>query len=114
MAFSLNSVEELQKYIGGVIERAEHHAQNVDKVIYPMLCLIVARFDPQYDIKVRQYNNNSANMLWVHINNTDYAFCYNHTVPAIEIRKDTMNGIVLYSIDNNKSIADLINIFDKL
>jgi hypothetical protein len=55
MAFSLNSVQELQEYINGVIERAEHHAQNVDKVIYPILCLLVARFDPQHDIKVRQY-----------------------------------------------------------
>jgi hypothetical protein len=114
MAFSLNSVAELQRYIGGVIERAKHHAQSVDNVIYPMLCLIVAHFDSQYDIKVRKYNNKTANMLWAHINNTEYAFCYNHTIPAIEIREGGMNGRVLHSIDNNKSIADLINIFENL
>jgi len=114
MALTMDSVKRLQQYFNGVIERAEHHAPGVTEVIYPLLCLIVSRFDPTSDIEVREYNGSPANMLWVHINGAKYAFRYDHKTSTIEIREGTLNGSIKHSIDNTKSIKDLIQIFDTL
>jgi len=114
MAKSINTIKELKLYFKGVIERAEHHAQGVTEVIYPTLCLIISYIDPNSNIEVREYNGIPANMLWVYINGTRYAFAYEHTKSVIEIRKDNIKGQVLHSINNNLSVKDLINIFKSL
>jgi hypothetical protein len=114
MALKMNSINNLQQYFNGVIERSEHHAPGVTEVIYPLLCLIISRFDPTSNIEVKEYNGAPANMLWVHINGTRYAFRYDHKTSTIEIREGTSKGVIKHSINNTKSIKDLIQIFDAL
>jgi hypothetical protein len=112
MALTTESVAELQQYIKRVAERADHHALNVNEVIYPLIGLIVHHLDQESDIQVREYNGDPGNMLWVHINNTRYAFRYDHgNGGSIEIRKNSFNGPILHTVDNNTTIADLIKIF---
>jgi len=114
MAISIKTVERLQSYFKGVVKRAEHHAQGVKEVIYPTLCLIIAYFDPNSDIEVSKDDGSQANTMWVHINGTRYVFAYEHKKSVIEIRKGSREQPALYSIDNTKTIKDLINIFEVL
>jgi hypothetical protein len=114
MAKKINTVTELHDYLKGVAERAEHHAKSVEEVIYPALCLIIAYFEPNSDIEVREYKGNMANVLWAYINGTKYAFVYEHTTSVIEIRKDSEKGQVMHSINNNFTVKELISIFNSL
>lgn len=114
MALTAKSVADLQQYFEGVVKRAEHHAIDVSEVIYPLLGLIILHLDQNSDIEVREYNGIPTNMLWVHIRSTRYAFRYDHNNDYIEIRKDAATGQVLHTINNAKSVKDLIKIFKSL
>jgi len=114
MARGINTIKELQQYFKGVVERAEHHAQGVKEIIYPTLCLIIAYFDPNFEIKVMEHKGDTANILWAHINGNRYAFAYEHTTSVIEIRKDSVKGPVLHSINNTLTVKNLIDIFKSL
>jgi hypothetical protein len=108
MAKTINTIKELQQYFKGVEGRAKHHAKKVKEIIYPALCLIIAYFDPDFDIKVM------SNVIWVHINGTRYAFSYEPSKSIIQIKKNSTKGKVLYSIDNSLTVKELINIFESL
>ena len=114
MAIKVQSVEELQKYFKGVVDRSEHHAPGIADIIYPLLGMIVLKLDDNSDIQVRSYDDAPGNMLWVHINGVRYAFRYNHVDDAIEMRKDNYKGPVLHKITNETGITGLKSIFDGL
>ncbi len=114
MSIKIKTVEELKKYFAEVVNKSKHHAPNVNEIIYPMLGLIVLKLDQKSEILARSYNGNPANMLWININGSKYAFCYQHTDDIIEIRKDSIKGNILYKINNQTGIANLKGIFDKL
>lgn len=114
MAIRVESVELLKKYFGGVAERSEHHGLNVNRVIYPLLGLVVLKMDEDTDIQVKEYAGAPGNLLWVYINGTRYALRYEHVDQTIEIRKESMRGDLLHKIDNGTSIDDLYQIFESL
>lgn len=106
------SIDELKNYFIGVVDRAGHHAQNVNSIIYTLLGIIVLKKDNGSDIKVRGNNQGkTGNILWVFINSQRYALCYNHVIGKIEIRLHSFKGQTLLLADNATSAQAILNIF---
>ena len=74
MALTVVDIDVLQTYIEGVMERAKHHAGKVDKIALALVGVIIWRKDKEQPIKVMTNRGDTANVLWVFINGTRYAF----------------------------------------
>ena len=115
MAVKVNEVEALKDYFSGVVKRSEHHALNVNEVIYTLLGLIILNMDESSDIQVRGSEGSTGNMLWFTVNKQRYAFRYEHKNGGkIEIRKGSYKGAIVAEIDNSTSTSDLKITFEKL
>lgn len=112
MAVKIETIDTLKKYFSGVTRRANHHAHNVNEVIYGLLGVIVLKKDDGTDIEVRGSDDSkTGNILWVTINRVRYAFRYEHFDGTVEIRKHTYKGSMVLKIDNTTTITDVINCF---
>lgn len=114
MTIKVNEVEFLKKYFLGVVKRSEHHALNVNEIVYPLLGLIIFNMDENSDIQVRDSEGTTGNMLWFTVNEQRYALRYEHDDKTIEIREHSYRGDMVAKIDNSTSISDLKIIFKKL
>ena len=114
MAKTINEVNELKKYLVGVLTRADHHAEMVKKIALFLVGMIIAYKDDDQPIKVMQRNGVIGTVLWVYIKGTRYAFVYNHDTMKIDIKRNTQRGEVVTSIDNNANRNDLIRLFETL
>ena len=112
MAVKVETVDTLKKYFTGVTRRANHHATNINEVIYGLLGVIILKKDEGTHIEVRGSDDEkTGNILWVIINGIRYAFRYEHSNGTIEIRKDSYNGVLILAIDNNTTLQQVINCF---
>lgn len=114
MPIRVNDVEILKQYFSGVAARSEHHAPNVNEIIYTLLGLIILSMDESSDIQVRGSETANGNMLWFSVNTTRYALRYEHQDDTIEIRRDSYKGPLVSKISNATSIAALKSIFATL
>lgn len=53
MPLTINTITLLQKYLDGVIRRADHHADNVNKIVFALIGGVIWRTTD--DIEVRSY-----------------------------------------------------------
>jgi integron cassette protein len=104
-------VETLQTYIRGVMDRAAHHAGNVDDVCLTLAGALVWRKDPGTDLQVMAYAGDMKNVLWVYIGAQRYALSYNHQTGAIEIRAGSVQGPILASFTNGSTAATVKSFF---
>lgn len=112
MAVKVETVDVLKKYFQGVTNRANHHAPNVDEVIYGLLGVIVLKKDDGTHIEVRGGDDNkTGNILWVTIDKIRYAFRYEHSDGSIEIRRDTYKGPLVLKIDNSTTLTQVTQVF---
>jgi hypothetical protein len=108
----VTDIDVLQEYLSGVIDRADHHADNVSEICLAIAGAIVWRKDG--DIRVYERQGQMTNALWVHIGGQRYALSYNHVAAQIEVREVNMQGDVLASFDNSSSVADVRRFFGSL
>ncbi|MGJ7570861.1 hypothetical protein ACSFBX_10025 [Variovorax sp. RB2P76] len=106
MAKTITEVEVLGQFIEGVMQRAEHHANNVDEVVLPLAGAILWRKDMGQEIKVL------TNVLWVHLNKTRYAFSYVHSTGEIEMREGSIQGPVKCAFTNAMTAAKVKAFFE--
>lgn len=112
MAIKISSIDDLKTHMTGVMSRADHHALNVKEIIPTLVGLIVWKAN---NIDARQYNGSSANMIWFTVDSGNkYAIIYNHTNSFIEIKKDSMNGPIVFTINNSTVISNLLKFFETL
>jgi hypothetical protein len=97
-----------------VVARSEHHAPNVNEVIYTLLGLIILSMDESSDIQVRGSEGATGNMLWFTVNGTRYALRYEHADDTVEIRKNTYKGPIVAKVNNATPTIDLKHIFASL
>ncbi len=109
----ISDVERLREYITGVMERADHHADHVSEVALALVGAIVWRKDVT-DIKVFERQGKMANVLWVRIGGTRYAFSYNHQAGTIEMRSGSTQGTVLHSFNNQTNNREIKEAFASL
>lgn len=112
MAIKIEDIEILKEYMTGVLNRADHHALNVNEVILALAGGIIWKSTGK--IEVKQYSGTPANILWINVNNNRYCFAFNHDSGNIEIRKKSIKGSVLHEINNNTSILEVKSIFNQL
>lgn len=107
-------VDTLQTYIRGVMDRAEHHARNVDEVCLTVAGALVWRKDPGTDLQVMAQAGEMKNVLWVHIGGHRYALSYNHHSGTIDVREGSIQGKVLACFTNASTTAAVKSFFAAL
>lgn len=112
MAISIDSIQTLQTYLNGVIDRAEHHAGQVEGVALALLGAVVWRSTGE--ISVREYAGRPANILWFFVDKERYALVYNHENLKIELRERTQGGNAIAEFDNSTTYQEVINVFRDL
>jgi len=110
MPKQINDVDTLKEYINGVMARAHHHANNVDEIAPAVAGSIVWRKDSD-PIEVMAHGTDMKNVLWVKIGGKRYAFTYDHTTQAIQIKDGSTQGNLVGSVSNATTLADLKKIF---
>lgn len=113
MALTVEDVDSLQQYIIGVMNRADHHAGNVNEIALALVGAIVWKKDDT-PIRVMARDGETKNVLWVSINSVRYAFSYNHQTNQIEMRGGSVQGDVLHHFDNSTPLTDIKEIFEAL
>lgn len=114
MALKVENVDLLRKYFSGVVERAKHHAPNVNDVIYRLLGILILIKDENQPIEVRgSHEDKTGNILWVSIDNVRYAFRYEHSDQTIEIRVGSYNGTIVLKVDNSTPTNQIISTLKK-
>lgn len=112
MPLSIDTLNLLNRYINGVMERADHHAGNVNEVVLSLAGAVV--WKATEDIQVRTYGEETANVLWLIVGQNKYAFTYNHQTQMIDLRERTQQGNVIASFSNQTTAAQVKQIFDQL
>ncbi|NIG54559.1 hypothetical protein [Chitinophaga sp. Cy-1792] len=109
MPIKVDSVEMLRQYFQGVVDRANHHAQNVDDVIYGLLGIIILRKDPNTNIEVKSTGNGATgNILWLQSRGRRLALRYEHEDHTIEIREGSYKGPMVLKIDNATTTQQIL------
>jgi hypothetical protein len=96
------------------MHRAEHYAGNVGGAALALAGAIVWWKDDAEEIEVMERKGELKNVLWVKIGGQRYAFSYNHTNRAIEMREGTTQGQVLHKFTNMTPTHDVERIFRAL
>jgi hypothetical protein len=109
MALTITTLTLLNEYINGVMNRADHHGQNVNEIVLTLAGAVIWR--ATQDVEVGTYNDETANILWLTVNGNRYAIAYNHQTLNIEIRDRNQNGIVLATFNNASTGANVKAIF---
>lgn len=109
----VSDVEILRTYLSGVIDRAEHHAGNVDQVALGLVGAILWQKDDE-PIEVFERQGEMKNVLWVRIRGKRYAFTYNHLTESIEMRCGSTQGHLVESFTNATTLNHIKTVFETL
>ncbi len=113
MTRSISDINVMQEYLRGVLDRADHHAPNVDNIALAVAGAVIWRKDAD-DLEVHERDGEMKNVLWVTIGRVRYALSYNHDAQAIDVRRDSTRGAVLASFTNADSVQDVRAFFEAL
>jgi hypothetical protein len=112
---TLNTIDDLQAYLQGVMDRADHHAPEAQDIIHALIGAVVCRKDRHVPLRVRQgHAGNPANQLWVSIDGVRYAIAWSHENRCIEMRHGGAHGPVVLTFDSTTSPAMIREIFESL
>lgn len=114
MALSVTDIDDLRAYLCGVMDRADHHAGEVQEIALALAGAIMWRKDYDKPIKVMAHNGQTKNVLWVSIDGSRYAFSYDHAGAAIEMRQGTLQGETLHTFSDTTALSDVYRIFKQL
>jgi Integron cassette protein VCH_CASS1 chain len=114
MTQEVDSVNTLKVYIKEVVEKAEHHAGNVNHVVLVLAGAILWKKDEGAELAIGTYLGRRVNMLWVKINGILYAFSYNYRDQQIVMKKGGKFGDVIHRFDNETPMGLIYQIFSKL
>ncbi|MBI5179296.1 MAG: hypothetical protein HZA04_08595 [Nitrospinae bacterium] len=81
----------LRDYLRGVLDRADHHANNVNEVALAIAGAVVWIKDDK-PLEVRAMNGEVKNVLWFWVSGNRYALSYNHDIGQIELREKSTQG----------------------
>lgn len=112
MATTIQNVEVLKDYLSGVLDRANHHAKNVNEIALAIAGGII--WKTTNDIKVMSRDGEMKNVLWMQAGNRKFCFAYNHDKGDIEIREESIQGVVIESFNNNTPLSDIKIFFESL
>ena|SRR5579885_2641334 len=114
MPLEVAEVTDLQNYLLGVVNRADHHADNVRYVVLPLVGAMLLFKDVDRPIQVRTHAGSPANVLWVHIGGAQYVFSYDHEARSIVVKRGTVRGEVLERFTNSTTVPEILRAFETL
>jgi hypothetical protein len=114
MPVQVDDVSALQQYLDGVVNRADHHADNVNEVVFPLIGATVYFKNPKSPNKVLVREAATGNVLWVWFGSSKYAFSYDHKSASIVLKRGSTHGKVIARFTNATGTADIINLFSTL
>ena len=114
MPLRIDNLITLQDYFAGVVARSEHHAQNIDEVVYALLGMIILFHNKDKKISVLPVDGETKNVLWFFKGDRRIALSYSHATGSIEMREGSTQGNVIYSLNNTTAVAALKNTFESL
>jgi len=112
MATTIHNIEILRAYISGVLDRANHHAHNVNEIALAIAGGIIWRTTD--DIRVMSREGEMKNVLWLKVGDRTLCFVYNHDTGNIDIREGTTQGTTIVSFNNSSPITDVKTFFENL
>lgn len=112
MAATIATIKILQKYLNGVMKRADHHANNVNEIALAIAGGIL--WKSSADVKVMTRNGEMKNVLWLQTNDKLLCFVFNHDTGNIDIRDNGIQGKTLVSFNNTNSLKDVKDFFKTL
>lgn len=114
MPITVEDVATLEKYLEGVMDRSEHHAETVGAVALALLGAVLWSKDDGTPLEVRTYAGQPANIVRFRINGKRYLLAYNHRAGSIELRSSTQSGPVRKRFTNETSVVEVRDTFLKL
>jgi hypothetical protein len=102
-----------QKYINGVLKRAEHHAPAVCGVAPSIIGHMTPFVDPG-TMAARPYGGHLGNIVRAEFGGRRIVFRYEHDTAKIEAREGSLKGPVLAEFDNETPHARLNEFFSSL
>jgi hypothetical protein len=114
MPIPVDDITTLQNYLAGVVQRADHHGENVRHVVFPLIGALVLFKSPLRNIKVYAREGSTGNVLWTYIRDTQYAFSYEHQSDSIVLKVGTTQGQVLAHFTNATTIPEILRVFEAL
>lgn len=114
MPATVADLDTLQRYVRGVIKRADHHGHTVDEIVLAIAGAVIWRHDSGTDLEVRTHAGSMANVLWFCVGDTRYAVKYNHKAKTVEVREGTTRGTLLESFTNASTSAEVKRFFESL
>ena len=112
MSTTIHNIEILREYLSGVLDRADHHAQDVNEIALAIAGGIIWR--TTNNIKVLSREGQMKNVLWLQVNDRTLCFVYNHDLGSIEVREGSIQGVIIQSFNNNSSINEIKVFFERL
>lgn len=113
MATTIHNIDILREYLSGVLDRANHHAQNVNEIALAIAGGIIWR--TTNNIKVLSREGEMKNVLWLQVNTRILCFTYNHSNNgSIEVKEGSTRGDIIATFNNTASIADVKLFFENL
>ncbi len=112
MATTIQNIEILREYLTGVLDRANHHAQNVNEIVLAIAGGIVWR--TTNNIRVMSRNGEMKNVLWLRVEERTLCFVYNHDNGNIEVRENSIQGNVIQSFNNSTPLNTVKSFFETL
>lgn len=109
---TINNIDLLRDYLIGVLDRANHHAHNVNEIALAIVGGIIWRTTD--NIRVLSRQGDMKNVLWLQVGDRRLCFVYNHSTAQIDIRESTIQGVTIISFDNSTSISDIKTFFENL
>jgi hypothetical protein len=110
MSIKLDTPAEMANYKAGVLERADHHAQGVLSTFCNVFTCVEAFAQPG-SISAKEHRGEPKNAFWATLNSrTRIGVRYEHRTKQIEVRRDTLRGPILHSLDDSN--ASGMNIYE--
>lgn len=114
MPIPIETIEDFQSYLNGVITRAQHHAHEVEDVILTLAGAVLLVKDPDTSIELFSREGSAANVIWVRVRGTRYAFSYDHSNRQVVIKRGSTRGNVVSTFNNQTPTRDVIDIIRRL
>lgn len=112
MATTIHNIDILREYLTGVLDRANHHAHNVNEIVLAIAGGII--WKTTNDIKVLSREGEMKNVLWLQVNNRTICFTYNHSNGNIEVKEGSTQGSIIATFNNTIPISDVKLFFESL
>ena len=113
MALTVETIDLWREYLQGVMNKANHHAQNVNEIALALISGIIWKSTD--DVRVLEREGEMKNILWMCINGSNYCFTYDHSNGGfIAMREGNSRGNILHQFTNQTTNAELKRIFENL